>query len=673
MEVGDTPANLPMIRRVYPMPDFVRIMIVVVAQVVLAEDNLDHQKVIAEVIRRLGHEVFVADDGVQGLEAVRKHRPALLIADVDMPHLNGLELCAAIRDDPGLAGTPVVLITAYLLPGDPRLAAAGAIGVVAKPFSVPTLTDSLRGYLAALTPPPAAGPLLDAVLDCLDTGVIAFDAGGRTILSNRAMRDALGLAEPGQPLSAVGRQVNVRCGDGTALPEERWPVSLALRGEDVDGVPLLATDPEGRELCYTVNARPVRDETGAIVAAVSAAHDMSIDHRTRQYEECKNAVLRELAADPDAADIADRILTAIGSTLGWSYLRLWLVDEVTERLHPMAMYADPGHPALPLPASFAPGEGLAGRCWQSGELIWVPDLATSDVPILPMVAATAGYRSAGAVPVRSGDRVVGSITFLSRQRQEEDSALGVLLTALAAVMGVVVEHRRAEGLSRHLAAVTDEYMALAGHELRTPLTSIGSYIDLIAETPDDTPFGEVRDLFEVVHRNSSRLRDLVDKLLDVAALESGHLPMAEAPVDLTALVGAAVGAAPAERGVTVETTRLDELTVPGDRDRLRQVVDALLSNAIKFSPSDAAVTVSLTDTGETAVLTIADIGVGIPASEQAKLFNRLYRGGNARHTGIPGSGLGLALCRVVVERHHGSIALSSHEATGTTVTVRLPQ
>jgi len=107
--------------------------------------------------------------------------------------------------------------------------------------------------------------------------------------------------------------------------------------------------------------------------------------------------------------------------------------------------------------------------------------------------------------------------------------------------------------------------------------------------------------------------------------------------------------------------------------RLEQIAWNLLSNAIKFSPSDASVTVALTDAGETAVLTIADNGVGIPAAEQAKLFRRLYRGGNARHTGIPGSGLGLALCRVVVERHGGSIALSSHEATGTTVTVRLPQ
>jgi signal transduction histidine kinase len=307
-------------------------------------------------------------------------------------------------------------------------------------------------------------------------------------------------------------------------------------------------------------------------------------------------------------------------------------------------------------------------------LIWVPDIAAaSDVPILPWVASLSDYRSAGAVPVRSGNRVIGSITFLSRSRQNADPALGVLLTALAAMMGAVVEHRRAEELSRHLAAVTDEYMALAGHELRTPLTSIGSYIDLIAETPDGTPFGEVRDLFEVVHRNSSRLRELVDKLLDVAALESGHIRLAEAPVDLTALVGEAMRAVPGERGIVLATARLDEVTVPGDRDWLRQVVDALLSNAVKFSRPDATVTVTVTDMGETAMVTIADTGVGIPAAEQAKLFRRLHRGGNARHTGIPGSGLGLALCRVVVERHRGSIALSSHEATGTTVTVRLPQ
>lgn len=643
-----------------------------VALVLVVEDNLDHQRVVAEVVRRLGHEVIVAGDGAKGLDAVREQRPALVIADVDMPRLTGLELCAAIRADPALAATPVVLITAYLLPGDPRLSAAGATAVIGKPFSVPALSAALRGHLNALASPADPGAILAAVLDCVDTGVIAFDANGRLLTVNRAMRETLGADEPGTPLGAVGAGYGVRLADGSALPEEQWPVSRALLGERVDHIELMAHDRLGRAHWYTVNARPVRNPEGTVVAAVGAAHDVTVRHRTRQYEDCRNEVLKVLATEPDGPDAADRILTAIGTTMGWPHLRLWLLDEMTDLLRPAAQHTEPGEPPIPLPTSIARGQGMAGQCWELGELIWVPDIGTPDSPVPAKIAAT-GYQSGGAVPVRSGDRVVGAISFLSRSRQEPDPALGMLLTGLAAVIGALLEHRRAEVLALHLAAATDEYMALAGHELRTPLTSIGSYIDLIAELPDDTPLGEVRDLFEVVHRNSNRLRDLVDKLLDVAGLESGHIPLASAPVDLAAVVDEAVGATKNERGIVLEVTRREAVTVPGDRGRLLQVVNALLSNAIKFSPSDEAVTVSLADQGDVAVLTVSDVGVGIPAAEQAKLFRRLYRGGNARHTGIPGSGLGLALCRVVVERHGGSILLSSLESTGTTVTIRLPK
>jgi signal transduction histidine kinase len=138
-------------------------------------------------------------------------------------------------------------------------------------------------------------------------------------------------------------------------------------------------------------------------------------------------------------------------------------------------------------------------------------------------------------------------------------------------------------------------------------------------------------------------------------------------------VAESIAGAPGGRPIAVETERLDQVTVPGDERRLRQVADSLLSNAVKFSPRDSTVTVTLADEGDVAALTIADLGVGIPAAEQARLFRRLYRGGNVRHSGIPGSGLGLALCRVVVERHHGTITVASDELTGTTVTVRLPK
>jgi PAS domain S-box-containing protein len=639
--------------------------------VVVAEDNVDHQRVIAEVVRRLGHEAVVAADGRAGLAAVTRHRPDLLVADVDMPHLDGLELCREIRADPRIAATPVVLITAFYLADDPRLAESGAVAVIGKPFRVPDLTAAIREHLD----PPAAtgGPaLLDALIETLDVGVVACDGTGRLVFTNRAMRELFGCEET---LSDWQTRTTLRHHDGTPLRTEELPLLRALAGEEVRHADLLAEDRHGRPRWFAVNARPVRDATGATVGAVAAMHDMTAQYRARQYQDCKAEVLKTIADSADAKGVADRILTAVGTTLGWPYLRLWLVDEVTDLLRPAGIYTEPGRRALPTPAGLARGKGLAGVAWERGELLWVPDIHAPDSPVLAQVAEESTFRAAGAVPVRCGDQVTGVLSFFSDIRQELEPALGVLLTGIAGVIGAFLEQRRAEVLALHLAAATDEYIALVGHELRTPLTSVGAYVDLIAESPDDTPIGEVREMLEVVQRNNARLRDLVEKLLDLAALESGHLPLATQDVDLPAVVAAAVDAiAPAarERQITVRTTLPDHRIVPGDPARLRQMVDDLLSNAVKFSPPESAVTVTLADDGEAAVLTVADTGAGMPATEHARVFRRLYRGGNARHTGIPGAGLGLARCRVVVERHGGTITLASREAVGTTVTVRLP-
>ena len=647
-----------------------------VTLVVVAEDNLDHQRVIAEVVRRLGHDVVVASDGAAALAAVREHRPALVVADVDMPHLDGFELCRAIRADPGLAATPVVLITAFVLPDDPRLAGTGALGVIGKPFGVPELGAELRRYVEqALATDPGRPALLDALLDCLDTGVLACDRSGRLLMMNKALRGAFSVRDHENTLADLSARHVVRRHDGGELAVQDWPLFRALRGELVDEFEMLVRDPQGRPHWYANNARPVHDEHGTVVAAVASVRDITDQYRNRQYQECKNEVMKALATRPDATDAGDRVLAAIGTTLGWSYLRLWLVDEVTDLLRPAAVH-DVGDVPVPVPTSMGRGQFLAGRCWDTGDLIWVPDLADPAAPGLPRGVDRQNYKSGGAVPLRSGDRVIGVITFLSRSRLEPDPALGVLLTGIAGVVGAFLEHRRAEVLALHLAAATDEYMALAGHELRTPLTSIGSYVDLIAESSDATPLGELRELFEVVQRNSTQLRELVDRLLALAALESGTTPLESGPVDLTDLVtdrAAAITAEAAGRGIKIDAARLDPVTVPGDRERLGQVVAALLSNAVKFSPPDASIVVALVADEVSAQLSISDSGVGIPVAEQAKLFRRLYRGSNARHTGIPGSGLGLALCRVVVERHHGTISLASHESTGTTVKVRLPK
>jgi PAS domain S-box-containing protein len=672
------------------------------ASVVIAEDNLEHQRAIAEVVRRLGHEASVAADGRTALAVVAEQRPDLVIADVDMPDIDGLQMCRAMRSDPRLAAVPVVLITAYLSPGDPRMTAAGATAVMGKPFSMKELTDTLRAYLDGRRPVPAPavpgtpatavavvdGPhrdivtgegdgetaFVDALLDSLGVAVVACDTGGRLVASNPALRMFIGDDIETVRVQDWPQRFGLRHHDGTPVQVADLPLIRALAGEHIHQAGLRAQDRRGRQRWFSVDARPVRDANGATLGAVAAVHDVTADHRARQYQDCLFEVLDILAGEP-RPDTAERVLSAVAAALGWPNLSLWLVDAVTDRLQPAAHVTGGGALPLRLPSGLARGEGLAGLCWQRGEPVWVPDLRADDSPVLTEILPPGGYRSAGAVPVRRGADVKGIVVFFSADRQEPDPALGVLLTGIAGHLGAHLERRRSDELARQLSASAQEYIALVGHELRTPLTSIAAYTDLITEAPDPTPIGEVRDLLEVVTRNNARLRDVVDQLLDLATLESDYASLTMVTVDLAAVVAAGVAAvtpAAAEHGITVHTDLPPGLPLTGDADRLRQVVDSLIGNAIKFSPDGATVTITAAVRDEAAELTVTDAGIGVPDDDRPHLFRRLFRAGNARHSGIPGAGLGLALSRAIVERHHGSITLVPAEPAGTTVTVRLP-
>lgn len=630
----------------------------------VVEDNPEHQAVIAEVVRRLGHQPTLAADGRAGLAAAIASRPDLVVADVDMPHLDGIRMCRALRENPGTADVPVVLITAYLPPGDTTLAEAEALAVVPKPFSVKELTETLRSCIDVPAGARHDPAFTEALLRSLDAGVVACDLEGRLVVVNQAVRDFFGDESLGVPARDWAERFGLRRPDGSTLPPEEVALYRSLTGEEIHHDEVLAHDPRGRRRWFAINARPVRDDTGRILGAVAAVHDVTPEHQQRQYEHCTTEVLKALVQAPDTARAGAEVLRAISAELGWPYLRLWLVDGVTDRLRPAATHLAPGSPPLRLPPTLKRGEGLAGSCWESGEPVWVPNLRAADVPVM---AEAEHYRTAVAVPVLSAEQVIGVLAFFTLETQEPDPALTVLLSGIAGHIGSYLERRRSEELADQLAASVGEYIALVGHELRTPLTSIGTYTDLINEEPDGTTVGEIRDLLGVIERNNARLRSLVERLLDLAALEAGHAQLTLGDVDLAAVVRAALA------GTQVHSDLPQRLTVAGDRARLRQVVENLVGNAVKYSPDGTAVHVTLTADDDAAVLCVTDNGIGIPAGERTQLFARLYRATNARHSGIPGAGLGLALSRAIVELHRGTITLSENDGGGTVATVRLPR
>jgi signal transduction histidine kinase len=221
-------------------------------------------------------------------------------------------------------------------------------------------------------------------------------------------------------------------------------------------------------------------------------------------------------------------------------------------------------------------------------------------------------------------------------------------------------------------SLKDEFLALVSHELRTPLTSIRGYSELLS---DENLADEQQGYVEVIERNAARLLSLVERLLLMAKIQSGALPLELGEVVLDELIarsGEAAQPFAASKGVRLDIRSEPGIATKGDAVRLGQVIDNLVSNGIKYTPAGGAVSVTLTSNGDVATILVADTGIGIPAAEEEQVFGRFFRTSTARDSGIQGSGLGLAITRGIVEAHGGTIDFESVEGEGTTFRVTLP-
>jgi signal transduction histidine kinase len=228
--------------------------------------------------------------------------------------------------------------------------------------------------------------------------------------------------------------------------------------------------------------------------------------------------------------------------------------------------------------------------------------------------------------------------------------------------------------SEELIRLRDEFVAVVSHELRTPLTSIIGYVELIADGDAGGLTSEQAAYLAVVQRSTSRLVDLVGDLLLVAEAERGPLALELVEIDGAALAANAVESArPAAdaRGIVVRLEHGEPLTIAGDPTRIAQMLDNLISNAIKFTPQGGRVTVRAGRHGSDAVFEITDTGEGIAEGDRERLFDPFFRSREANARAVPGTGLGLTITKAIVDAHSGTIEIdSTHD--GTTFRVSLP-
>ena len=270
-------------------------------------------------------------------------------------------------------------------------------------------------------------------------------------------------------------------------------------------------------------------------------------------------------------------------------------------------------------------------------------------------------------------------SFLTSEVTRHGRVLSITLAPYGALDGeggvIAVIHDITE--QRRLDDARREFVANVSHELRTPLTNIRSYTETLLDAAGDIPLDTEKQFLGVISSESERMARIVTDLLTLSKLDYGRMELRMtdfALADMLKNVANAMKMTAKDRNLELTVEAPDALPhIVGDRDRLEQVVVNILSNAVKYTAAGGHVCLAAAQIAENRVrITVEDDGIGIPAADVPRLFERFYRVDKARSREAGGTGLGLAIAKEIVEQHEGRIALASEYGHGTTVTITLP-
>jgi len=298
-------------------------------------------------------------------------------------------------------------------------------------------------------------------------------------------------------------------------------------------------------------------------------------------------------------------------------------------------------------------------------LLRVDENAARGRPYLECVRHSALAQLVGAV-LKDGRPLAQEVRVVAREELVFDAHAAPLLQEGRVSGALLVLHDITR--LRRLEQVRRDFVANVSHELRTPLSSIKGYAETLREGALDDKENRL-GFVKTIEEQADRLSKLVDDLLDLSAVESGHRLPKLASTDLRALavdVSRQFAAAAAARGVTLASVSAGSVNALADAEQVRQVVANLVDNAIKYTEPGGRVEISLEAKGAEVVASVSDTGVGIPEADLARVFERFYRVDKARAREAGGTGLGLAIVKHLVEAQGGRVWVESRQPGGST-------
>jgi len=516
----------------------------------------------------------------------------------------------------------------------------------------------------------------DAVFADLRDGLFVLDADGRIVELNRTAERIVG--RPAEDV--VGNLAADVFGD-----ELRECLASASEGN----VPVqceAGDDPDGR--VYEVRTVPLAGANGeplgqtVVLRNITAyRHAQTLLHATF-LAEASAALASSLDYEATLQQVAKLAIPALGD---WCTVYMLAEDGAIRRVAVAYTDGEKAELAQALrryPPSPVSDRSSVAQAMRTGQPILTPVIPQAYVGAIAQdaehleIMRRLDFQSSMTVPLKARGDVLGALAFFSSDRDRRyDRADLALAEDLARRAGLAVDNARLYREAQRAIRARDEFLLVAAHELKTPLTTMLGFAQMLLRHL--TPDGQANHLLvqralQAIEQQSERLSRLVARLLDVARIEGGRLMIEPVVTDLVPLVEGVVDtmqASTREHRLVVRTPRSLEALV--DPLRLEQVLTNLIDNAIKFSPRDGQIDVDLSVNSIGMVrLAVTDRGPGIPPEGRHRIFDRFYQ---ARSGDLAsGMGLGLYICRQIVEQHGGSISAEFPAEGGTRFVVILP-
>ncbi len=422
-----------------------------------------------------------------------------------------------------------------------------------------------------------------------------------------------------------------------------------------------------RQLAVAIDNARLYQETERRLAEVSALYQLA----------------RQMNTSLEIQDVLDSIVRSLKQAIGCRGCSIALLDTVSNVLEIRAAVGI--EDKWKRDFKLRPGEGVAGRVVLEGRPVYVPNTLEAQ----DFVFFDSSVRSLLIVPLSVHDAVIGTLSVNSDQIEAFSAADERLLTIAASQAAIVIENarlyvrleQRASNLAEAYAELQeadrlkDEMVQNISHELRTPLTFVKGYVDLLLAGDAGTLSDKQAEYLDIVIDKTDAIIHLVSNIIFLQQADRSFGKMVSISlVDLArrALQGCAVAAESA--GLTLVANFPDDLPpVMGNEERLFQVFDNLLNNAIKFSSTGGKITLTIKDADPMLQVSISDQGIGIPKDQQGRIFERFYQVDGSTQRRFGGAGLGLSIAKRIVESHNGQIWVESESGKGSIFRFTLPK